>query len=496
MMEMTDALYCKNIDPTAYGLTVRPGYQEWANGYSGDEVKTIIPYKGTAEDGSEDLLLACTSVGIYDITSSTTTPTAVVTWGTSSSDAGWCSFDIFTNDAGARVLLVCDLENGLQQYLESTGVWSVPSITGVAAGDLVQLTIWKKRVWYVEKGTNDAWYSDVGTFAGTLTKFNFGSKFRAGGYLKATYGWTLDSGVGPDDYLVAVSSAGDVVVYAGTNPSSSATFGQVGVWFVGQFPAGRRVGSQFGGDLLLLSSYGVISCADLLQGKNPFTFEGSLSYKVNRLLNANIADTITLMGWEIKLHPDLAKIVIASPKVGNQPYTQYIFDINLKAWSVWTGVPMTTSETYNNVMYVGAELKVHKVVGNLDNVLLANPDPQPINWSFLTAYNELEEPQINKVVEFFRPRFVAAQEPVYEVKAYYDYDLTEQSAISGSPASGDVWDTGVWDTALGGGGKQKFQELKGASGMGKTVAVAMAGSSSEDVTLVDIGLLWRSGGFL
>jgi hypothetical protein len=136
------------------------------------------------------------------------------------------------------------------------------------------------------------------------------------------------------------------------------------------------------------------------------------------------------------------------------------------------------------------------MVGNLDNVLLANPDPQPINWSFLTAYSEMEEPQINKVVEFFRPRFVASQEPVYEVKAYYDYDLTEQSVVSGSPGSGDVWDTGVWDTALWGGGKQKFQELKGASGMGRTIAVAMAGSSSEDVTLVDIGIMWRSGGML
>ena len=496
-MEPTDALYTKNIDPTAYGLKVRPGYSEWANGYSGDEVKTIIPYKGTEEDGSEDLLLACTSVGIYDISSSTTTPTAVVTWSTSSSDAGWCSFDIFTNDNGDRVLLICDLANGLQEYLESTQTWSVPVVTGVAAGSLVQMAIWKKRVWYVEKDSNNSWYSDVGTYKGALTKFNFGSKFRQGGFLSSLYGWTLDSGVGPDDYLVATSSAGDVVVYAGTNPSSSATFGQVGVWFVGPFPVGRRQGSQFGGDLLLLSSYGVISCKDLLGGKNPFTYEGSLSYKINRLLNGVMSRTIDMNGWEIKLHPDIAKIIICTPKESNQPYTQFIYDINLKSWGVWNGIPMTTSESYNNQVWSGAALRVDRVIGNLDNVTLASSDPQPIYWSFLTAYNELESPQINKVVEFIRPRFYAAGEPTYNVKAFYDYDLSEQTQVAGGAgSSGSVWDTGTWDSAIWGGGKDKFQELKGASGMGRTVALAMSGSSTVETVLVDMGIMWRSGGML
>jgi hypothetical protein len=496
-MEPTDAIYLKNIDATAYGLRVRPGYVEWANGYSGDEIKTIIPYKGKAEDGSEDLLLACTSVGIYDITSSTTTPTAVVTWAVSSSDAGWCTFDIFTNDNGDRVLLVCDLENGLQQYLETTGVWSVPAITGVSAGDLVYLTIWKSRVWYVEKDSNNAWYSDPGTFAGALAKFNFGNKFRAGGFLSCLFGWTLDSGVGPDDYLVATSSAGDVVVYAGTNPSSSATFGQIGVWFVGEFPVGRRQGSRFGGDLLLLSSYGVISCRDLLQGKNPFTYEGSLSYKINRVMNTNMVRTISQKGWEIKLHPSLAKIIICSPKESNQPYTQYVYDINLKAWSIWNDLPMTTSESYNNIFYAGAALTVHQVTGTLDNITLAAPDPQPIYWSFLTGYSELEEPQINKVVEFIRPRFSASGEPTYNVKAYYDYDLSEQTQVSGSGSSiGDTWDASTWDAAIWGGGKDKFQELKGASGMGRTVALAMSGATTVDTTLIDMGIMWRSGGML
>lgn len=493
-MQPTDAIYTHNIDASARGLHVRPGYAEYANGYSGDEVKTVIPYEGTAEDGSEDLLLACTSVGIYDISASTTTPTAVVTWGTSSSSAGWCSYEVFTNDAGARILLVCDLANGLKIYTESTQTWSTPTITGPSGGaaDLVYVLLWKKRVWYIEAGTNSAWYTDSGTYSGTVTEFNFGNKFNKGGFLKSLHAWTLDSGIGPDDYIVALSSAGDVLVYAGTNPSSSATFGSVGSWYIGDLPAGRRCGLSVGGDLYLLSSYGIISAKDLLSGVNPFTYEGSLSYKINRNLRAAITNDITSMGWEIQILPDLAKLVVIVPKETNQPYTQYVFDINLRAWSIWTGVPMTTVITWKNTVYTGAALKVHTITGSLDNVLLASPDPQPIYWSFLTAYNELQSPQMNKVVEFIRPRFIAEGEPSYKVRAFYDYDLSELTQASAASTGSDVWDTGVWDTAIWGGGITKFQLLEGANGMGRTVAIAMAGATVRDTTLVDIGVMWRS----
>jgi len=494
-MAPTDAIYTKNIDATAQGLKVRPGYAEYANGYSGDSVKTIIPYKGTAEDGSADKLFAVTSVGIYDISASTTTPTLDHTWGTSSSSAGWCSYEVITNDAGARVLLVCDLANGLVIYTESTDLWSVPTITGPSggAGDLVQVCLFKSRVWYVEAGTNSAWYTAPGTFSGTVTEFNFGNKLRVGGYLKSLHNWTLDGGSGLDDYLVALGSAGDVLVYSGSNPSSSSTFGSVGAYYVGDFPAGRRVAISVGGDLYLLSSYGVISAKDLLSGDNPFTNEGSVSYKINRDLNAAIRNDLTSLGWGLALLPDLARLIILIPKETNQPYTQYVYDVNLKAWSWWSGVPMATIATYNNEVYIGAALKVHKLTGTLDNVALASPDPQPIYWSFLTAYNELGSPQMNKSVEMIRPRFVAAGQPAFTVKTFYDYDLSELAQTNTSGSGSDVWGTGVWDTAIWGGGTDKFQSIRGGgAGIGKTVAIAMSGASTLATILVDLGLLTRS----
>ncbi len=493
-MDPTDAIITKNIDGSSLGLVVRPGYQEWANSFTGDEVKTVIPYKGIAEDGSKDKLFACTSAGIFDITSSTESPVIDHAWGIVSSDAGWDAYEVFTNDAGARVLLVTDLANGFRIYTESTDLWTTPTITGPTNGadDLVHVTIWKNRVWFVEKGTNSAWYTDVGVFSGAVTEFNFGNKFRYGGHLKSIHGWTLDSGVGPDDLLVAISSAGDVIVYSGTNPTSASTFGIVGAFYIGDFPAGRRCVLSVGGDLYLLSSYGVISARDLLLGQNPYTYEGSISYRINPLLRPSIKQDITSLGWELQVLPDLAKIIVTTPKISNQPFTQFVYDMNLKSWGIWVGLPMTTVVTWKNDVYSGAVLQVHRVAGTLDNVEITSPSPVPIYWSLLTAYNELESPQMNKVVEFIRPRFVAEGEPTYEVQAFYDYDLRELAQVIASGSGSDVWDTGIWDQALWGGGKDKFQDLKGGSGMGKTVAIAMSGASTLGTTLVDIGVMWRN----
>jgi len=490
-MEPGDAIYSYNIDSSAYGMRVRPGYIDHATTISGDLVKTLIPYMGTLENGSKDKLFACTSAGIFDVTNPVVNPIAVHTWGVASSDAGWCSYVIFTNDAGARFLLVADLANGLVYYEEATATWAVPTVTPVAAASLVQVMLWKQRVWFVQKNTNSGWYTDAGSHSGTLTKFNFGNKFIAGGFLKGIYNWSLDSGDGPDDFLVAVSSSGDVLVYQGTDPDTYDTFGIIGTWFIGKVPNGRRIALSVGGDLYLLSSYGIISARDLLEGKNPFTFEGSVSYKISPLLNNSIRQTINEMGWGLWVVPDLAKIIVTTPKIGNQPYFQFVYDVNTKAWSIWRDMPMVTVATFKNNVYVGADTSVHWVTGNLDNVTVVDPNPQPIFWSLLTSYGDIGSPQMAKIVHFIRPRFVAEGAPSYKVHAFYDYDLTELTQSSGFVNPLNVWDLSTWDNAIWGGGQGKFQVLNGGAGIGNTVAIAMSGASTLKTTMVDIGVMWQ-----
>jgi hypothetical protein len=354
-------------------------------------------------------------------------------------------------------------------------------------------------MWYIEKNSTSAWYSDVGVFGGTLTEFNFGSRFRYGGILAVLADWTLDSGEGPDDYIVAVSSAGDVIVYSGTDPSSSATFGLIGLWFIGAVPFGRRIISFYGGDMLVLSTYGLISMGALLQGKDPFSLEASLSWKIQAFINTAMQTTRLQFGWEIKIHPNLSRLIISSPLQAGKVYTQYVYDLNLKAWSIWENMPITTSEQYNSEMYIGtgATPQVYKVEGTLDNVLLAGGTPLQVDWQLLTSYQDMEQPEQFKRMQFVRPIFLGAAIPSYTIKAYYDYNLDALPSPINAVAPGiALWDAGVWDTAVWGGGEIAFQPPIGAWGLGKTMALSIRGRSLVETTLIAIGVMWDSGGIL
>jgi len=499
-MEPRDSIVSINIDASPAGLKVRPGTNEYANGLAGNDVQTIIPYAGSVDDGSEDRLWAANDDGIYDISASTTTPVRDVEWTDKNIQSGRCSFTQFTNDGGAHFLLVADENNGLQLYTESTGVWTVPAIVGPAGGaaDIAFVISWKNRMWYIEKDSTSAWYSDIGVFGGTLTEFNFGSRFRYGGILAMLADWTLDSGEGPDDYLVAISSAGDVIVYAGTDPASAATFGIIGLWFVGAMPFGRRTTSLYGGDLLILSSYGLISMGSLLEGKDPFSLEASLTWKIQGFINSDMALSRASFGWEIKIHPNISRLIIQTPKQASKVYTQYVYDLNLKAWSIWNDVPMITSDQYQSEMYLGSVgPDIFQMEGTVDNALLAGGMPDQIGWQLLTSFQDLETPETFKRLQFVRPIFLADAPPSYNVFAKYDYDLTELNVPpNANPGSLALWDTGFWDTAIWGGQAIPFQPPIGAYGIGKTIAIALRGRSQVSTTLVAIGLIWDEGGML
>ncbi len=499
-MDPRSAIATTNIDATFAGLKVRPGHAEYANGFLGNGVQTLLPFKGAMDDGSEDRLFCADSDGLYDISASTTTPVQDIEWLSKPSAAGRCSFSQATNDGGAHFLLVADEANGLQVYTESTGLWTVPSITGPAAGALgiVFVMSWKNRIWYIEKNSTSAWYSDVGTFFGTLTEFNFGSRFRYGGILAALYDWTLDSGEGPDDYLVAVSSGGDVIVYAGTDPSSSSTFGIIGLWFIGAMPFGRRIGNLYGGDLLLLSTYGLVSLGAIVSGVDPFSLEASLSWKIQADVARLMRRQKDAFGWEIKIHPSISRLVIGTPQEASQPYVQFVYDLNLKAWSIWTGQPILTSEEYKAEFYSGAtEDKVWKITGTVDDVTLAAPVPKQIDWQLLTSYNDFEQPERFKKVHFIRPIFITESVPSYNVEARYDYDLAPlPTPVSAAGGTLGIWDTGLWDTAVWGGELVPAQPPVGSSGQGKTVAIALHGKSQVDTILIAIGVMWSDGGLL
>lgn len=365
--------------------------------------------------------------------------------------------------------------------------------------NFVFVTVFKSRVWFVEKDSTRAWYLDVNAVFGTATSFNFGSKMRAGGPLVGLYNWSYDGGNGLDTLLAGISSAGDVVIYQGTDPASANTFGLKGVWSVGGVPYGRRIATDYGGDVLVLSLLGVVPLSRLVLGMPLVESKEYATYKISNLFNRLVSTYKSLRGWALCLHPTDNALLLLVPTQEGQPTVQLAFSFATKGWTQYRGLPIVSAGVWNGELYFGtADRRVCVNRGYVDNVLLSDASSfTPVQYSLLTAYQNLGNAR-NKRVALVRPIMLSeGPAPLVQAVAKFDFNLLEGAppAGGGTNAAG-TWDNATWDTDVWAGEYAPSQPLQGASGMGRDVAIAVQGSAVTRTTLVAVDVFYTQGGVL
>lgn len=499
-MSPEEAIFMNNMSPSQYGTRVRTGYREWVTAIAGDGNRTVIPYIGSQEDGSADRLFVASSAALYDVSTSGTAPAPLLAFASVSATSGFGIWTAYTTLAG-HFALYCDEQNGYYRYPEG-GPWvrtTGAEVTGVNPNNLVAVTIFKNKAWFVERNSASAWYLPTDAVIGVATEFNFGNKFKKGGTLQVLFVWTLDGGEGVDDYLVAVSSAGDVVIYKGNDPAVAASFVQHGVWFIGPPPVGRRIGGSFGGELYLLSSYGLLPLSSLMSGQLVQQDQTLLSRKITPLVNLEMVASRETRGWEVKLFSKDNALIISSPKRDAFPFTQFAQSTNNQGWSVWRDIPYLNGEEWHGNFYVAAEDgNVYVLTGNLDAVSLDESTSTEINWSVLQSFQDYDEPGRYHRGQYIRPVFIADKSPNYIMEVRYDYNLSDVfgTAVPGGAASGSVWDVALWDVGVWGGDFVVVDQPQGAQGIGRAMAVGINGSSGAETILVRYDLMFDTGGML
>lgn len=557
-MPATDAVSVWNMIAAEYGLRSRLGYQEWVTGL-GSEVRTLVPFSGSHKNGSTDKLFACTASGIWDVSASTTSPTRLIAFSVTSGDAGFGVSHVMATPAG-RFVLYCDEENGYFVYTESNSTWTQVTATattawqvshayvvgdrvlndsgktyrcitaGTSAGaggptgtaaditdntahwayvqavvgnvaptSLAFVTVWKNRVWLVEKDTSRAWYLGINAIFGDATSFDFGSKMRQGGPLSGLYNWSYDGGSGMDTSLVGISTAGDIVIYQGTDPASATTFGLKGCWYVGGVPAGRRIATDYGGDLLVMSLIGVLPLSKLVIGNPVVDRSQYATAKIANLFNKLASSYRTLAGWSLHIHPTDNALLLCVPTATSQPTAQLAMAFSTRGWSRYRDLPMYSAGTWNGQMYFGTvDGRVCVNTGYVDGVLLSDANAYtPVRWSFLTAFNNLGNARMKRLAMLLPSIRSETQGPSVQCAARFDFDFSELAAPAGTGiAAKGTWDNALWDTAVWGGDATPSNTLGGTSGMGRHVAVAMAGSAISETTVVGCDVYFDVGGSL
>ncbi len=501
-MSPEDAILLDNWICTRFGLSIRGGWYEHATGLGGP-IKSILPWVGAT--GAGDKVFAATNAGIYDITAGGAGPWTAEIALAGSTNSGVVQ-SINFSAAGRNFLICCSEDDGYIRY-DTTDGWvqvaagaGAGQLAGVPPADLVQVCAWKQRLWFVERNSRSVWYLPVLAMAGTAVELDIGAQLKRGGHVVAVLNWTMDAGEGIDDHLVILGSEGDVVVYKGTDPASISTFGLVGVWQVGKLPLGRRSFTQTGGDVLIVSEFGLSPLSTLVKG-GKMSVEADSRNFVSRIQEVFRKDVQARAGsgWEVVVFDTEALVIINCPQASDGSFKQYALDTHSLRWSTFSGIPAQAFGAFDKKLYFGTEDGQVGVAlsGELDSVLLAGGSASGsyIGCTLQTAFNYFDSPGQQKRWLMVRPTFVAPTRPGVLVKMNSDFDT---GMPGGLPAfqeqASSLWDTADWDASDWGGAAQTYQPWLGAEGLGYAGSLAMVVVGAGGTRLSSIDYMLEAGG--
>jgi hypothetical protein len=321
--------------------------------------------------------------------------------------------------------------------------WTEPAITNVSSSTFVNVFPFKKRLFFVVKNSLSLWYLGVDAIAGAATEFPLGSQFKRGGYIMAVGSFSQDSGDGPDDYLAVVSSNGEIVVYQGTDPTSSTTWALVGVFTIGK-PIGRRSVIRYNGDMTVITQDGVISMLSMLQYGRESGAKAAITDPIQTLFSQYSKTYGSVFGWQSVLYPPARYLVINVPQVANSTSVQLVQNTVTGAWCQFSGMSSGCWGVANDKLYFGGSAGVvyQADVGYQDN-------GSAINFEMQTAW-QMPGGAFNKLFSLAAPHMLLGAGVSYALGVDVDFfTQTPTGSVAATTTTGATWPA-TWPATWGG----------------------------------------------
>lgn len=436
-MKPTDAIWLENWWPGTADVTVRKGARLHTSAIPG-KVTSLMAYRSAAKVE----LFAATADQLYDVTAAGDPATPLKPLAN-----GQFQYTHFS-PVDATYLVAVNGHDPLQLY-DGTS-WkditsaSTPAITGLATSGLTNVIVHKRRLWFTQAGSMSAWYLPVDQIGGALVEFPVGQLFSKGGYLVAQAAWSIDSGDGPDDYLVFVTSAGEVAVYKGIDPASD--FSLVGVYYIGE-PLGPKCCTKYGGDILLATQTGLFPLSKALQSAT-LTHSVAISDKIDGKFSSAASLYGPNAGWSGTVVPTENLLLINVPLAEFELSQQFVMNTITGAWALFSGWNAFCWETAGSGLFFGGDGFVAQAASGTDDF------GNPINARVKTAFQYFRSSR-QKHFKLFRPIIHASDDIPVDFGIDVDFDdiSVDYSAPSTPGASAPLqsyWDKAVWDEGLWG----------------------------------------------
>ena len=470
-MEPLDAVQLINFFPTVSNCVLRGGSTTWATGMTG-QVQSIMVYNG----GTTSKMFAAVAtpdLKFYDVS---TTGVASATTVTGLTNAIWEYINV-TTTANSYLYAV----NGVDKPRLYDGTnWiaidaaSTPAITGVTTTTLSNVTLFKNRLWFIQKDTLKAWYLPTSAVGGAAQVLDLSAIAKFGGHLVDLDTWTIDAGYGVDDNLVFITSNGEIIVYRGTDPASEATWALSGVWKLGS-PIGNRAMLKWGGDLLILTYDGLMPLAQSLQSSR-LDPRVALSNKIQGAITQATTDyggTHAAVGWQVYYNAKRNAVWINVP-VDTGYQEQYVMNTITTSWCQFQSWPANCWETYNDNPYYGGNGVVVRAWDDTYSDNSAN-----ITTNAFQAFNYFESRGVKKYFTRARPSIFTDGAPAIFVGMNVDFDVDDNAApLSLAGTLPGLWDTGKWDQSTWGSGLQITNNWQGITGLGYCGSIQLKSAST------------------
>lgn len=444
-MRPDHAVALENFFPKTSYCEIRGGNSSYATGMTGNG-KTLAVYN--ALNGTNKMY-CYTASGIYDVSSAGAVGASKLA--RTNGKHQWTMFGDGTNQWLIAV-------NGIDKPAYHDGsTWTAvdgatsPALTGITTTNIINVFEFKGRLIFLEKDSLSFWYLTAGLAGGALTEFDMSGVAKKGGYLMAGATWTFDGGSGPDDRCVFITSEGEVIVYSGTNPSSSAAWALTGVFDIGK-PLGRRCLQKFAGDLVAITQNGAFPLSTALQVATVDT-RVALTNIIENAFNATARSYGSTFGWEAIVYPAQSAMLFNVPIAEDGTHEQYVMNTITKAWCKFTDWDAETFAIFNGQLYFARGTAVYKAwSGTSDN-------GNNITAYGKTAFSYFKDMGSEKRFSMFRP--VLAVNGSLSFLTDIDVDFKD-TAINGSAtytaASQGQWDLNNWDEGYWAAGLEILKE--------------------------------------
>jgi hypothetical protein len=498
-MPTTDAILLNNLVPQPYGCTIRKGYQERNTGF----VQPVNSLATLALRGGGLSGYAWAGDKLFDVTS----PGVIGTPLLSGLGSSWWQTLNFATSGGTHMLAFDGVDNpiwfsetsGLQRLVAGNGT-DVGTISGTDPKNWIQGTVHQRRIWAVPIDSTLAWYLPTDSVYGVANFFDFGPLFKLGGYLVLLATWTVDSGGGSNDKLVAVSSMGEAAVFSGTDVNVSTSWSLDGVYTVGAPVRGRRFYANVGGDLFLLTTTGLISMATLVTSTqvNASSAATAYSQKVQFFLSEVTSDLGQLDGWELVFVPALNFLMVNMPSIYADGSGQLVSNYITTSWCTFSGYDANTFSVVQGALFFGASdgAVYQAYVGNRDAIKLDGSGGKDIIARCQQAYSYLNAPGAQKQVGMYRPNFLLTRNVGFRSKISYDFKQDDPGVPTGVSDKSRLalWNSAVWGQDKWSGGPFPKLEWRGAEGLGVAASINIAISASSEVIWVSTDYTFKKGG--